>query len=159
MDPTGGEEVQTGIRNKLMRTRMPRLKNQGSLVRSSERENIMAVGRRTTPQWRIKGREKTQSPNMTIIRGNTLTQSDGKDQSNHPNNHHKRSQAQRREPVAKMTLIRGEHLRILQAKVEEAQEGMLPFRPEGGEEQTIKTTNLVRGAGTRCQRAKKRRQV
>lgn len=43
MDPTGDEKVEAGIWNKLMKTKMPRLKNLGSLVRSRERENRMTI--------------------------------------------------------------------------------------------------------------------
>lgn len=96
---------------------------------------------------------------MTIIRRSTLRQSDVKDQLNHSNHHFKRRRGQRREPAAKRTLTRGEHHKILQAKVEEAPEETPPYRAEGGEEQTNKTTNLDRGAGTKYPKAKRRRQV
>lgn len=102
---------------------------------------------------------QVQTLNMMIIRGNPLKQSDGKDRSNRPNHHLKRKRAQRGGPVSKMTLAMADHLRIRPVELDEAQDDTCPFSSEGGEEHIIKTTGRARGAGTRCQRARRHRQV
>lgn len=107
----------------------------------------------------FRGAKQVQTLNMMIIRGNTLKQSDGKDQSNRPNHHLKRKPPQRGGPASKKTLAMADHLRILPVKLDEAQDDTHPFRREGEEDHIITTTDPARGPGTRCQRAKRRRQV
>ncbi len=121
------------------------------------------ISKETTPLQisgkEVKGAGRVQTLNTMIIRGSTLKQSDGKDQSNRPNHHLKRKWAQRGGPTSKMNLAMAEHLRILMVKQDEARDDTRPFRPEGGEDHIIKTTGQAGGPGTRCQRAKRRRQV
>lgn len=108
----------------------------------------------------LRGAGRFQTFNMMIIRGNTLRQSDGRDQSNRPNNQLKMKRAQRGGRVSKMTLLTTDHLRILlPVKLVVAQDEIHPSRPEGGEEHTTKTTGRPRGTGTRYQRARRHRQV
>lgn len=97
--------------------------------------------------------------NMMNIRGNTLRQSDGRDQSNHPNHQLKMKLTQRGGRMSKMTLVTTDHLRILlPVKLVVAQDEAHPSRPEGGEEHTTRTTGRPRGTGTRYQRARRHRQ-
>lgn len=106
-----------------------------------------------------RGAGQVQTFNMMIIRGNALRRSDGKDQSNHPNHHPKMKWAQRGQQVSKMSPAMADHFRILPVELDEAQDDTHPFRPEGEEEHIIKTKGQARGTGTRCQRARRRRQV
>lgn len=105
MDPTG-EEGWTGLWNKPTKTRMPKRKNPGSLVRSRGEDIVKRVLalRKTTPQKGARGQKipkgkhthqtsgkglrgpgLVQTYPMMSIRGNILRQRDGRDQSNHPN--------------------------------------------------------------------------
>lgn len=107
----------------------------------------------------LSGAEQGQTLNMMIIRRNTLRQSDDKDRSNRSNYQLKRRWARRGEPAAKITRTTADHLRIQTVKLGEVREDTQPSRPKEGDEHTVKTTNLVRGTGTRCQRARRHRQV
>lgn len=154
-----------------MKTWMPGLKNPGGLARSSEEDSKMkragVKGRMTTKVKTplqtsgkgLRGAEQVQTFNTIITRGSTLSQSDDKDRSNRQL---KAKQAQRWRPVSnKMTpLATADHLRILPARLDEAQDDTHHCRqPEEGGGHIIKTTDRARGAGTRCQRAKRRRQA
>lgn len=109
------------------------------------------------PEREVRGAGQLQTLNMMIIRGNTQRQSDDKGQSNHPDNHLKRRWDQRGGPVVKITQTMADRLRIHPVKLGEARDDT---RPEGGEdEHTIRTTDLAPGTGTRCQRARRHRQV
>lgn len=107
----------------------------------------------------LSGAGQVQTFSMMIIRGNTLRQSNGKGQSKRPNHHLKTKRAQRGGPVSKMTLAMADHLRILPVKLDEDQVDTHPFRPEEGEGHIIQTAGQARGTGTRCLRARRRRQV
>lgn len=96
---------------------------------------------------------------MMIITTDTLRRSDGKDQSNRPNHQLKKKPTQREEPVSKRTSAITEHLRVLPVKLDEAQGDTHPFRAEGAGDHINKTTGWAKGSGTRCPRAKRRRQV
>lgn len=96
---------------------------------------------------------------MMTIRGNTLKQNDGKDQLNHPNHWLRRKCAQRGEPVGRITLVTADLLRIMAVKLREARDDTHRSRAEGREDHTTKTTDPARGSGTRCQRARRLRQV
>lgn len=180
MDPTGEEKMWTGIQNKPLKTRTPGLKNPGSLIRSKGEDNKMRgalASRRTTQQQEVRGQmtpeEKlhlqtsgkdlrgagqVQTLNKMITRGNTRRRRDARDQSNHPNHRLKTDRAQRGGPASKMSQATADHLRILPVKLDEAQDDTHPSRPEEGEEHIIKTTGQARGTGTRCRRARSRRQ-
>lgn len=95
---------------------------------------------------------------MMIITTDTLRRSDGKDQSNRPNHQLKKKPTQREEPVSKRTSAITEHLRVLPVKLDEAQGDTHPFRAEGAGDHINKTTGWAKGSGTRCPRAKRRRQ-
>lgn len=177
MDPTG-EEKMAEIQNKPMKTRKPGLKTPESLAKSSKEDNKVKrvlTQRRTmqqegvrdqmTPKKKtpfqtsgreLRGAEQDKTLDMMIIRSDTLRQSAGKDQSNHPNHQLKRKQSQG--AVSKRTLAVAEHLRMLPVKLDEAQDDTHPFRPEGAGEHIIRTTGRARGTGTRCRRARRRRQ-
>lgn len=96
---------------------------------------------------------------MTVLRRNTRKQIDGKDLSNHPDHRYKRKYARRKEPVSRITLNMADLLRIIHVKQREAQDDTQPTTPEGREDHNTRTTGLVRGTGTRCQRARRLKQV
>lgn len=178
MDPAG-EEKMAEIQNKTMKTRKPGLKTTESLAKSSKEDNKVKrvlTQRRTmqpegvrdqmTPKKKtplqtsgrdLRGAEQVQTLDMMIIRSDTLRQSAGKDQSNHPNHQLKKKRSQRGGAVSKRTLAVAEHLRMLPVKLDEAQDDTHPFKPEGAGEHIIRTTGRARGTGTRCRRARRRR--
>lgn len=180
MDPAGEEKMWAGISNKPMKTRIPELKTPGSLAKSREEDNKVkrvTIQRRATdqegvrdhmmpkkktppqtPGRELRGAEQVQTSDMMIITTDTLRQSDGKDQSNRPDHQLKKKPTQREEPVSKRTLAITEHLRVLPVKPDEAQDDTHPFRPEGAGDRINKTTGWAKESGTRCPRAKRRRQ-
>lgn len=147
------------------------LKNPGSSARSSEEDNktkrVRVKDRMTTKVKTplqtsgkgLRGAGQVQTFNTITTRGSTLSQSDDKGRSNRQL---KAKQAQRWWPASNKTtpLATAGHLRILPVKLDEAQDDTHHCRqPEEGGGHIIKTTDRARGAGTRCQRAKRRRQV
>lgn len=67
-------------------------------------------------------------------------------------------QTQRACPGSRLSWAKAERLRAAPWRQDRAQ-GDTRLRPEGGEDQPSRTTEAARGDGTRCQRAKRPRQV
>lgn len=107
----------------------------------------------------VRGPGLVQTYPVMSIRGNILRQRNDRDQSNHPNTHLRMRWARRGSSVSIMNPAVTDHFRSLPTELDGGQEETHPFRPEGEEEPIIKTKGQARRTATRCQRARRRRQV